>query len=402
VNTTRRDFLWGAAAASLLPGCLGRKQGLSRSARELVRASLADLGPGPVLDCHVHIVGLGRGGTGCWVHPRMTDAVSHPKDWARFQVYQAAAGVKDLSKADSSYVEVLTQRLDAMPVPVRALIFAFDQVYDDKGRAQPEISEFHTPDSHVLALARDRPQLVPVASVHPYRLDAVEALHSAAAQGAVAVKWLPNAQRMDPASALCDRAYRALQELGLPLITHAGHEQAVEAEAAQALGCPLRLRRALDAGVKVIVAHCASLGVYPDSDDPMRTVRPSLDLFLRLMDTKEYEGRIWGDISALTVFTRIDDALPRVLRRTDLHHRLIHGSDYPIPAIDPLINTWQILAADLIDSEDRAPLSELWDRNPFLFDLVLKRRLRAAEDPTIRFPPSVFQPPAGLFPRLGA
>ena len=355
-----------------------------------------------MLDAHVHIVGLGTGGSGCWVHPRMTDALGHPKDWARFQVYQAAAGVEDLSTADARYVEVLAERLAAMHMPVRALIFAFDQVHDSHGRPQRDLSEFYTPNSHVLSIARAQPQMVPVASVHPYRPDAVDALQAAAAEGAIAVKWLPNAQRIDPASALCDPTYRALQELGLPLITHAGYEQAVEAEDAQELGDPLRLRRALDAGVTVIVAHCASLGEYPDADDPQRTVRPSLDLFLRLMDTPDYEGRLWGEISALTLFNRVGNALSRILRRTDLHHRLIHGSDYPIPAIDPLIHTWQIMGADLIDPDTRGPLAELWNASPLLFEFVLKRCLRLAEAPEIRFPASVFQPPASLFPRLSS
>ena len=58
-----------------------------------------------------------------------------------------------------------------------------------------------------------------------------------------------------------------LVEHGIALLTHAGEEQAVEAEEDQELGNPLRLRRALDAGVQVIVAHCASLGTGLDLDE---------------------------------------------------------------------------------------------------------------------------------------
>jgi len=315
-------------------------------------------------------------------------------------VYRKASGIEDMERADQDFVAVLVDRLTSLPMPVHGLAFAFDQVYNENGKAQPDISEFYVPNRYVSAIAAQHDNLTPVASVHPYRADAVEALHAAAEGGAVAVKWLPNAQRMDPASPLCDAAYRTLELLKLPLITHAGHERAVEAADAQELGDPLRLRRALDAGVTVIVAHCASLGEFPDTDDPKRTMRPSFDLFLRLMDTPEYDGRLWGEISALTLVSRVGDVLPRLLARKDLHHRLIHGSDYPIPAINPLINTWQILAKDLIDPEHRAPLSQLWDHNPLLFEFVLKRCLRLEHDPTARFPVAVFQPKAGLFPRL--
>ena len=42
--------------------------------------------------------------------------------------------------------------------------------------------------------------------------------------GARAVKWLPSAMGIDPASAKCDRFYEALNRLDLPLIAHAGLE----------------------------------------------------------------------------------------------------------------------------------------------------------------------------------
>ena len=141
---------------------------------------------------------------------------------------------------------------------------------------------------------------------------------------------------------------------------------------------------------------------HPNTRPPpsARPPRPAVAHFRRLMGTPAYGGQLWGEISAMTVLSRIGSALPRLLRRTDLHHRLIHGSDYPIPAINPLINTWQILAADLIDREDRAPLAELWDESPLLFEFVLKRCLRLGDDRQARFPASVFQPPAHLFPGL--
>jgi len=63
---------------------------------------------------------------------------------------------------------------------------------------------------------------------------------------------------IDPASSRCDRFYEALVRTDTPLLTHAGEEAAVDSPAAQELGNPLRLRRALEHGVRVIVAHCAT------------------------------------------------------------------------------------------------------------------------------------------------
>jgi len=67
-----------------------------------------------------------------------------------------------------------------------------------------------------------------VCSIHPYRRDAVAALENAVAHGARAVKWLPSAMGIDPASPKCDAFYRSLAQLHVPLICHAGEEMAVD------------------------------------------------------------------------------------------------------------------------------------------------------------------------------
>ena len=62
---------------------------------------------------------------------------------------------------------------------------------------------------------------------------------------------------IDPASSKCDRFYQAAARLDLPIIAHAGRELAVHGGDAQHFGNPLRLRRAMEQGVRVVVAHCA-------------------------------------------------------------------------------------------------------------------------------------------------
>lgn len=65
---------------------------------------------------------------------------------------------------------------------------------------------------------------------------------------------------------------------------YAGGERAVHGANHLDYGNPLRLRRALDRGVRVIVAHCALLGSYTDIDQGDRgATRSSFELFERLM-----------------------------------------------------------------------------------------------------------------------
>jgi hypothetical protein len=227
-------------------------------------------------------------------------------------------------------------------------------------------------------------------SVHPYRRDAITALERWAGRGGTMVKWLPNAMGIDPSDPRCDPFYQRMRELGVVLLSHAGEEKAVEAEEDQRLGNPLHLRRPLDHGVRVIAAHCASLGRNPDLDDPARPLVPSFELFMRLMEDKRYEGLLFGDISAMTQRNRIGGPLTTILARPDLHTRLVNGSDYPLPAINVVISTGALVRGGYITRRERAGLNEIYDYNPLLFDFVLKRTLRHPGTGR-RLPASIFQ-----------
>jgi mannonate dehydratase len=183
---------------------------------------------------------------------------------------------------------------------------------------------------------------------------------------------------IDPASPLCDRFYGALARLRLPLITHAGLERAVMGTDIQDYGNPLRLRRALDAGVRVVVAHCASMGRDRDLDRGANgPLRDSFELFARLMDEPRYARLVHGDISALTQVNRAGGTLARVLEREDWHARLLNGSDYPLPGLMPIFSVDFIVSLGLLDAVAAPVLSEIRAHNPLLFDFVLKRSLRA-------------------------
>lgn len=412
-HPTRRRFLIGAAGAAglagagvfgvpvLLPRWLGPGPfrplaSLSDAARELVEIAFEGVDRARILDVHVHLVGLETDLDGCSVSERMRSPW-HPIERLRFSTYLRAAGVGDAEHPDAAYVErLLTLQRDANPEG-RLLLLAFDEAFDPSGRPRPERTAFHTPDAYALALAREHPEFRAAASVHPYRADALERLDAAARAGAVAIKWLPNAMGIDPASARLDPYYERMAELGLVLLTHTGEERAVGDVHDQALGNPLRLRRALAAGVRTIAAHCASLG--EDADLDRGGARgPSFDLFLRMLEEEREHGRLFGGISAVTQVNRPARVLAELLRRQDLHERLVNGSDYPLPAIDPLVSTRQLVHREFLDPAERDPLNEIYRANPLLFDFVLKRRLRLVEGGrTLRFAPSVFES-ARIFP----
>jgi len=307
--------------------------------------------------------------------------VLNPAHYARRLFFLNAGCAYDVEggSVDRAYVRRMLNLSDGMRRGAKLLLFAFDRSYGEDGRQDPERTAFYVPDAYAREIAREHPRVFEwAASIHPYRADCVAALEEARRDGARAVKWLPAAMGMDPASPRCDRFYEAAARLRMPLISHAGEERAVIGNDIQELGNPLRLRRALDAGVRVVIAHCASMG--QDRDLDKGEDGPFVDSFLlfsRLFEEKRYEKNLFGDISAMTQVNRAGPALAKVIEREDWHPRLLNGSDYPLPGIMPIFSVDYLVSLGLVREAAAPVLKEIRAHNPLLFDFVLKRHLRA-------------------------
>jgi len=360
---------------------------LSTKSSDLIKRAFEDIDPQRLMDHHVHVAGLGAGGT--FVNRKMR-TWKHPFHRLKFKIYMSSAGATDEQAADTQLVDRLVSLVGHIRGHGKHRLLGFDKHYRSDGSVNLEKTEFYVPNEYVFELTEKHPDMfVPNISVNPYRPDALSELEKWARRGARVVKWLPNAMGIDPSDPKCDSFYQKMKELDLILLSHGGEEKAVEAEEDQKLGNPLLLRRALDHGVKVIVAHCAGLGSNEDLDSKDRGQVDNFDLFLRLMDEKRYEGLVFGEISAMTQFNRVGKPLRTILAREDLHERLVNGSDYPLPAVNILIRTRPLAKLGFISKSEGESLKEIYDYNPLLFDFVLKR--------TMRLPGSAKTLPASVF-----
>lgn len=383
-----RSLVIGSPAS--LAGCpLSFEQGLFNECRAAVErpdivAPLAaqawnGLEADQVWDSHAHLFGNGHSGQGVWLHPSYEALVSMPK--ARRVFFQdAACGGRDESRLDQAIVERLSRLADALPPGAKVILLGFDLVHDESGAPRKDVSAFHIPDEYALRVARAKPgRFEWMASIHPYRADAVDALEAARRNGARGVKWLPPAMGIDPTSPRCDPFYEAMRRLDVPLLVHVGEEQAVKGAGMHPFSNPLMLRHPLDRGVRVIAAHCATLGESPDIDggrDPSKApnVR-NIDLFARLMREARYEKLLFGDLSAITQINRAW-SIPLLIGWKQWHHRFLNGSDYPLPGVMPLFSLKALVSEGLL-AEDAVPaLRELRRANALVFDFVLKRSLR--------------------------
>lgn len=369
-----RNFYW-PDKLNFFNDCLESELPDELANHEVLLSAFEGIDTTQMWDGHVHLLGLGDTDSGIWVNPR-SFSVLNIRHYAQFRFFLNASCPLPNMSVDEGYVARLKSLRWGRGS--RFVLLAFDYSYNEQGERLPDKTAFYVPNRYAAWIHKQSPDTFEwLASIHPYRKDCVEALEEAFINGARGVKWLPPAMGMNPASPLCDRFYKAMAYWDIPLLCHCGDEHAVSGTNTQAYGNPLALRRALDQGVKVVIAHCASLGSNLDTDKGPNGPRVSnFDLFARLMDEERYEGLLFADISALTQVNRVGPILDTVMIRSDWHPRLLYASDYPLPGVLPLTSLRLLKEKQYITAEQADVLAQLRQHNSLLFDFVLKRQLR--------------------------
>jgi predicted TIM-barrel fold metal-dependent hydrolase len=265
-----------------------------------------------IFDLHVHIGGLGAGGSGNYVAPRFRRSYAF-----RFFSKRMGFSLKAFPQPDDDrqIASRVVKWLDASMVD-RAVLLGFDAAYREDGRRDEQTTLFVTDNDFVADLAVANRKVLFGASIHPYRHDAVPELERLIKRGACLIKWLPGAQNIQPDHSRCFPFYEAMAHHQIPLLCHTGSEHTLKTFP-DALNDPRRLVPALERGVTVMAAHCgARLYLHEKS-----YLRQWQELALR------YE-RFYGDISAFGVITRIWP-LRRLLKSPELTAKLLFGSDFP-------------------------------------------------------------------------
>ena len=310
------------------------------------------------IDCHVHIVGTGTGGSGCWYRPKGLTRYGEP-------LLTRAVGLvaRDIRGPDFDqlYVSQILKHVRESRLIDRALILAHELPHAADGTPLPERSSFYVPNSYVLKLADAHPEFLPAVSIHPARKDALEELELCLNGGAAALKCLPNVQGIDWNDKRHTRFLERMAEAGLPLLAHTGSERTMPVMDAK-LACPSVLTRALEIGVTCIAAHSGTGMMLLDPD--------YLDVFLAMLE--KHPG-LYGDNSALAGLSfRLRPSACKRLTRLSADGRILHGSDLPVPSSGLL--PW---AGRMISSQDYRESRRI--ENPIERDARLKQMLGFCE-----------------------
>jgi uncharacterized protein len=269
-----------------------------------------ELMPRPI-DMHVHVVGNGLRGSGCWLKVGLWH-----RPLAAFMLRHIGVGVSTASpEFDEAYALHLVRLIRESSLGA-AVILAQDEVYDSAGQ-KLNFGSFYVPNDYVLRLARTHPEFLPAVSIHPARGDAFDELERCLEGGSVMLKLLPNCHNVECNDMRYRRFWERMAEARLPLLAHTGGEHTVPV-IRKDLADPRALRLPLECGVTVIAAHCATKSGLMDPD--------YFDAFCDMLG--EYPN-LYGDTSAFNVPIR-GRHVPACLEE-GVGERLVHGSDFPVP-----------------------------------------------------------------------
>lgn len=298
----RRSFLAGALVSPWL-------------ARPWAAAIGDDGGPSqPTLDIHVHLFGVGEGGTGCRIARTITEGLQFRYLISLLQLHKPGKTL------DERYEEVLVEQMRGSGL-TKAAILGQDAVYDRNGQPDWNRTSFYVPNDYVFAVVGRHPEtMIACPSINPERADALDELARCHAKGAGLLKIHPPTQGVDIADRKHERFFRRCCELNMLVLVHTGHEHSAPV-IDKSLAAPRRLELALDQGCSVVACH-AGTGWITDAPD-------QLPEFLSLL--KRYP-KLWGDTSVLGTVGRVRD-FGRLLDDAEfVRSRLLHGSDFPFPA----------------------------------------------------------------------
>lgn len=405
----------GGAADAYRPG------GLSADARRLIDAAFNGFQHQSLYDHHVHFFGNGETERYSFcpgldklpadLRPTINfERITQHQDWYERPfftgVFLDAVDVSDIGEMDEQYMKRLVELAafygppshvdnpQASPYTSVFMLYAMDAAYGADG-SRDKHSFNYVSNQFVLELSRCLNERIrasdgfihnrfeAVGSVNPMRKaehgvgyvmrerDAWMAELDYLAQHEIRwIKWRPSSMALDPLL-VSEAFYRELRSRGIGILTHTGKSKGLDlGEALDDLAAPRRMRKALDAGVDVVLLHAGRAGGV---DGGASYYQEFVDLLQRYAGS---EARVYGELSAVP-YKDTAAVFEQILQDDFVLDRMLNASDYP--AVTPHIYAYgslkDLFRRGWLTRTDFESLDEVLHYNPLLFDFVLKRTL---------------------------
>lgn len=177
-------------------------------------------------------------------------------------------------------------------------------------------------------------QVIPFFSINPNRPDALDLIDKYVSFGFKGAKFLQNYWNIDINDKRYIPYFEKIKSYDLPIIIHTGSEYAVKSNKmyekidvsnlAIEVGCKVVLAHF---GVNMMMEHRLSKIINNFSFDSLKFG----DDYFKTIEYLEKNENVYADLSAIILFFRAKVVEDLALNQKHIHHKLLFGTDYPVP-----------------------------------------------------------------------
>ncbi len=277
------------------------------------------------IDFHTHLLGRGVD-------------FSRPFDKIALALFAKKLGVdrqEILKHGYKAYEKAYIDNITNSRYIKRSVLLPVDGVVNDSGVETFRDKTVCSTNEDVYKVYMKYPEtIVPFFSVNPNRHDALTLIDRYVAMGFVGAKFLQNFWDID----INDKKYlpyfQKIKSHNIPIIIHTGSEYAVRSN-------PLYTsvdvaRQAIETGCKVVLAHFG-VSIFMQKDIKKFFHNFSFDNskfgddYQKTVQYLEKYDNVYADISAIITMFRAKIVEDLAKNQKHIHHKLIFGTDYPVP-----------------------------------------------------------------------
>jgi predicted TIM-barrel fold metal-dependent hydrolase len=231
-----------------------------------------------------------------------------------------------------TYVTSMAKSIHESQYVERACLFGVDSRLDERGREIDRDRTVCATTEDTLAVHQRYPDaFIPFFSINPRRRNALDLVDEYVERGCRGAKFLQNYWAVDLNDQRFIPYYEKLVSRGLPLVIHIGSEYTIDSDPRyERIGM---LDLPLECGVTVVAAHMG-LGRINYKFRFWRNLsqqpRYFDDDYFRMLEKLRRHDNLYADISAILAPLRAR-ALRHLAAQTDVHHKILFGTDYPVP-----------------------------------------------------------------------
>ncbi|MCG3678295.1 amidohydrolase family protein [Aliarcobacter butzleri] len=177
-------------------------------------------------------------------------------------------------------------------------------------------------------------EIIPFFSINPNRKDALDLIDKYASLGFKGAKFLQNYWDIDINDKKYSKYFEKIKSYNLPIIIHSGSEYAISSnpkyEKIEVAN------QAIEIGCKVVLAH---FGVNIIMENRLKYFHNNLsfknnrfgDDYFKTLEYLEKHENVYADLSAVIALFRTKIVEDLAKNQKQIHHKLLFGTDYPVP-----------------------------------------------------------------------